>query len=182
MLVVVQTSKWKFSLLLRLRTRYIIQKQTCLLKVLVIHIIFRANFWLNLKNSWKESSNIYTTWKVSHTRVLLVLTHHFTWFISLDWNGLFQFFQEFACIIYSIFSSIACHYQGRIFIFLKSKCPIFHFVYLDGTIFYLICKCAKKSKLYEHLMFSVFFLKTQAGLWNLFPKIDTKIDSQHAVN
>ena len=36
MLVVVQTSEWKFSLSLKLRTRYVIEKQTYLLKVLVI--------------------------------------------------------------------------------------------------------------------------------------------------
>ena len=40
------------------------------------------------------------------------------------------------------------------FIFLKSKCPIFHFVYLDRTIFHLICKCAKKSKIYINYVFS----------------------------
>ena len=54
--------------------------------------------------------------------------------------------------------------------------------FLDGTIFCLICKCTKKSKLYIHLMFPVFFLKAQAGLWNLLPETDTKTDSQHAVN
>ena len=37
--------------------------------------------------------------KVSHTRVLIVLTHHTTWFISLGWNSLLQFFQEFASVI-----------------------------------------------------------------------------------
>ena len=57
----------------------------------MIHIIFRANFWLNLKNSWKESSNIYTTWKVSHTRVLLVLTHHTTWLSHLVGIACFNF-------------------------------------------------------------------------------------------
>ena len=31
------------------------------------------------------------------------------------------------------------------------------------------------------LMFLVFLLKTAAGLWNLSPEVDTKIDSQHAV-
>ena len=49
MLVVVQTSEWKFSLSLKLRTRYVIEKQTYLLKVLVIHTIFRAKHWLSLK-------------------------------------------------------------------------------------------------------------------------------------
>ena len=32
------------------------------------------------------------------------------------------------------------------------------------------------------LMFSVFLLKTQAGLGNLCPETYSKIDSQHAVN
>ena len=32
-------------------------------------------------------------------RVLLVLTHHTTWFSSLGWNSLLLFFEEFASII-----------------------------------------------------------------------------------
>ena len=32
-------------------------------------------------------------------RVLLVLTHHTIWFISLGWNSLLLFFEEFASII-----------------------------------------------------------------------------------
>ena len=72
----------------------------------MIHVIFKGKLWVNLKNSWKEPSNIYTTWKVSHTRVLLVLTHHTTWFISLGENGLLQFFQEFSSIIMSLFLAL----------------------------------------------------------------------------
>ena len=32
------------------------------------------------------------------------------------------------------------------------------------------------------LMFSVFLLKTQTGLWKLCPETDLKIDSQYAVS
>ena len=137
----------------------VIQKQTCLLKVLVIHIIFRANFWLNLKNSWKESSNIYTTWKVSHTRVLLVLTHHTTWLSHLDGIACFNFSRNLLlsfCLLFLALLVIIKQmylFAFLFFIFLKSKCPIFHFVYLDGTIFHLIWKSAKKSKIYIHWCF-----------------------------
>ena len=137
----------------------VIQKQTCLLKVLVIHIIFRANFWLNLKNSWKESSNIYTTWKVSHTRVLLVLTHDTTWLSHLLGTACFNFSRNWLLSFRLLFLALLVIIkQVYLFIyFLKSKCPIFHFVYLDGTIFLLIWKCAKKSKIYINLCFQFFF-------------------------
>ena len=76
---------------------------------------------------------------------------------------------------------------------LKAKCPVFHFLDLDGTILNLIQKFAKKTKVYiDTLMISIFLLKTAARLWKLCPHLsihDTlrldlvgiKIDSQQAV-
>ena len=119
----------------------------------MIHIIFRTKLWLNFKSSWKESSNIYTTWKVFHTRVLMVLTHQTTWFISLGWNSLRQFFQEFLALLVII--------KQVYLLFLKSKCSIFHFVYMDATFFHLIWKCAKNSRIYIHWCFQLFFQKPQ---------------------
>ena len=88
-------------------------------------------------------------------------------------------------------SSIICHDLVSIFIFLKGKCPVFHFLDLDRTILDLIRKSAKNTKMYI-LMFSVFILKTPAGLWNLCPdlsihdtlksdSVDMKISSLHGV-
>ena len=43
-------------------------------------------------------------------------------------------------------------------------------------------KMCKEVQNLHTLMFSVFLLKTQAGLWNLCPETYSKIDSQHAVS
>ena len=84
---------------------------------------------------------------------LLSLTHHTTFF-SLDWKSLFKLFQEFPSIIpckawFEIlssskeggaFSSLALFViiKQSYFTFLKSECPVFRFVDLDGTTLILI--------------------------------------------
>ena len=72
-----------FILLLKLSIKS--NKQTCLLKVLTIHMLFVKHFMSHFEIIWEK--------------VLLVLTHHTTWFISLGWNSFLLFFQEFAFII-----------------------------------------------------------------------------------
>ena len=42
-------------------------------------------------------------------------------------------------------------------------------------------KMCKEMQNLHTLMFSVFLLKTPAGLWNLCLEVDTKNDRQHAV-
>ena len=72
-----------FILLLKLSIKS--NKQTCLLKVLTIHMLFVKHFMSHFEIIWEK--------------VLLVLTHHTTWFISLGWNSFLLIFQEFAFII-----------------------------------------------------------------------------------
>ena len=54
-------------------TDKVIQKQNCLLKVLVIHIIFRSKLWLNLKKIVQRNP-------VTFTQHEKYLTQEFCWF------------------------------------------------------------------------------------------------------
>ena len=61
-------------------------------------------------------------------------SHHMT---SLTWlEYLTSSFPGICFYHLFYYFSIACHYEAGTFIFLKCKCPIFYFVYLDGTIFH----------------------------------------------
>ena len=45
----------------------------------MIHIIFRVKLRLNTKTSWKESSNIYTTWTVQKIPLKKIMASFYRW-------------------------------------------------------------------------------------------------------
>ena len=135
----------------------VIQKQTCHLKVSVIHIIVRAKFCLNLKNSWKESINIYPTWKVSHTRVLLVLIHHTTWSSHLVGTDCFSFSRNLLLSFRLLFLAL--------FVIIKQ---VYLFIYLLFIYLFEI---------------SMSYLSLCLSWWNNFPsdlKMCKEVQNLHA--
>ena len=149
-------------MLLRLSTRS--SKQTCLLKVLTIYILFVKHLCSKIFHkimTQKRLKGMPHFEKVCE-RVLLVLTHHTTWFISLGWNSLLLFFQEFVSIIpfMAWFEILTNSREGvtfsslsltviikQTYLFLKNLNVQFHFVDLDETVLNLIWKLANKTKM-----------------------------------
>ena len=153
----------------------------------------------NLEKLWQNKISIHLSkipkkykkkkliWFLSYI-VLLISTHHTTWFIFLGWYIFLLFFQEFASIIRSEqrFEILAkSRERGYIFkvyhllltfiwniLYWMLNVPIFHFLDLDGRIWNLIYpKICKEDQTICILMLSVFRLKPQVWLWNLYPDL-----------
>ena len=128
------------------------------MKVLAIHANCRHKLWLNSKNSWTESSNIFTTWKVRNIllrswnkklkgnsnfeqfceRAFLVLTHHTLWCIVFGWHAFLPFLPKFASFIsFKAWFEIVTNSKKGGYIF---KSSIF-FHYLAGIFIFLKGKC-----------------------------------------
>ena len=129
-------------------------------------------------------------------RILMVLNHHTTWFISLGWNALLLFFQEFSSIIlFMAWFEILTNSREGITISSQSLPVIIKQTYLflknlnvqsfslDWSRWDNFESDPKICKYDENvfLVLSVFLLKTLAWLWNLYLEVDIKVDTEHGV-